>query len=443
MKFPNMYEIATRDVVTVDCEVCLHDTIEMLRKSHHTSIIVVNDKEYFLFSANDLIKLKLSDSKLDKKLKDIHLSKVPTINKNCTVIDGMDIVNGGAKTICVIDEDGSIFGIVTNSDIISRIDPETLMENVMIRDYFKKNSTINYIDKNQTILDALNLINSGSTDYVIVTDNNIPKGILTSKDTISIISTNIGLNHKIDEFCSCPLQTISDNFTIKEAVDYVNKKHFKRIIATDKNGNITGIISQQELISYSYSNWATMMKNYHDELLSLNTQLKEKSEKLQLMATTDMLTKLYNRHMFAELFEKFLAKKKRNCKEKLILSLLDIDNFKSVNDTYGHNIGDEVLKSISNFLISNLRASDISARWGGEEFIVLLTNTDIEIGFNTINKLRIAISQLEQSFGENVTVSIGITEVKENDTLQSCIKRADDALYTSKESGKNKVSIKI
>ena len=441
MIFPHMYEIATRDVVTVDSKMCLKDAIEVLKKSHHTSIIVVSNKDYYLFSTNDIIKIKLNDNNLNTSLEDISLTIIPQIDKDATVIDGMNFVNDGVKMLCVIENDRSLFGIVTNSDIISSIDPETLIDNITIKDYFKKSAIIQYIDKDKTILEALSIIDQGESDCVIVTDNNHPKGILTSKDVISILSNNISLEHKLDLFCSCPLQTISENFTIKEAIDYVNKKHFKRVVTVDSNGKISSIISQQELISYSYNHWANMMKNYHDKLLSLNTELKEKSDKLQLMATTDMLTKLYNRYMFTELFHKFLENKKRDKENKLVLALIDIDNFKAINDTYGHNVGDEVLKNIANHLLSTLRSSDICARWGGEEFIILLTNTDMEIAFSRIDRLRETISNINHSFDGKVTVSIGLTEILESDTLLSSVKRADDALYKSKECGRNQVSI--
>lgn len=441
MYFPKMYEIATKNVIKVDCKTTLNDTVEILKNSHHRSIIVIHDQDYHLFSASDLIKTKLNNDDLSVKLEDIPLKVVPQMHKNATVLEAMELVNSGVNYICVVDDKRTLYGLVTSSDIISSIDPETLMENFKIKDYFGKLVDVNYLDKNKTIKDAMVMMDNGNSDCVIVLDGNYPKGILTVKDTITIVSNNISMDNKLDNFCSCPLETVPDNFTIKEAVEYVNKKHYKRVVSVNENGKITGIINQQELISYSYNHWASMMKSYHDELLKLNRELKEKSNKLQLMATTDMLTKLYNRHMFTELFNKFLEKAKRNKGETLVLALLDIDNFKSINDTYGHNIGDEVLINISNLISTTLRSSDISARWGGEEFIVLLTNTDIQKGFNTVEQLRETISKLDHNKAGKVTVSIGITQVNQNDKLEDCVKNADDALYKSKLNGKNQVTV--
>jgi len=327
MIFPKMYEIATKDVVKVDAKVSLQHAIKILKNSHHRSIIVTKGKDYYLFSANNLIQMKLNENNLNIELEDIPLTILPQIHKDSTVIDAMELVNSGVRLICIVEDDRSLFGIVTNSDIISSIDPETLMDNLKIKDYFKKQSVI-CVDKNQTLFEAISRMHNDETDCVIVTENNIPKGILTSKDTISIISNNISINDRVDLYCSYPLQTIPENFTIKEAVDYVNKKQFKRIVAVDENGEITGIISQQDLISYSYSHWATMMKDYHDELLNLNKQLREKSDKLQQMVIEDKKKELQLIEQQKELKTIFDTTKDG-------IAILDMDTrFKKVNKAY-------------------------------------------------------------------------------------------------------------
>jgi diguanylate cyclase len=441
MYFPKISEIATKDVVTVDSKLSIKDTIKILEQSKHRSVIVIDDNKYRLFSANDLIKIKLNENNLDIKIEDIPLKSIPQIHKDYSVLDSMDLIHLGIEYICVLNDDKTLYGLVTSSDIISSIDPETLMENFKIKDYFKEIIDINFMEKDRTIKEAMEIMDSSNSDCIVVTLNKKTIGILTIKDTVTILSNNIDINSKIENYYSYPLKTISENFTIKEALSYINEKHFKRLISSNDKGEITGIISQQELISYSYNHWASMMKNYHNELLYLNDQLNEKNEKLQIMATTDMLTKLYNRHMFTELFNKFLSKIKRDKGDSLVLAIIDIDNFKSINDTYGHNIGDEVLVSISNQLSSTLRSSDLCARWGGEEFVILLNNTDIEQGFNTIDKLRELISISNHAIVSKVTISIGITKILNSDTLKDSVKRADDALYQSKQKGKNKVTV--
>lgn len=438
MNFPRLYEIATKEIIAVESNITLNDAIEILKNSHHRSIVVTNGSDYNLFSATDLIKIKLTDKNLTTKLEEIPLKSIPQMYKEASVLDALDLVHSGIEYLCIVDEYRQLYGLVTNSDILSSIDPETLMENFKVKDYFQKAVELNFLEKDRPVKDAMEIMSSSNSDCVIITDKEKISGILTIKDTVYIVSNNIDLNSKIENYYSFPIETIPDDFTIKQAIEFINEKHFKRVIASDSDGKITGIISQQELISYSYNHWASMMKNYHDELLNLNKRLREKTQKLQTMATTDMLTKLYNRHMFTELFTKLLHKKKRKLEDSMAIAIIDIDNFKSINDFYGHDIGDEVLKSIANLFMTTLRSSDISARWGGEEFILLLTNTEIDKAFYTIEKLRVAVEQTKQPHDINVTVSLGVTEVMAEDTLETCFKRADEALYKAKNSGKNK-----
>lgn len=125
--------------------------------------------------------------------------------------------------------------------------------------------------------------------------------------------------------------------------------------------------------------------------------------------------------------------------------MLDIDNFKSVNDTYGHKVGDDVIISIANRLKLISRDSDIVCRFGGEEFILLLPNTDKKGAEIIANKVRKSIEKIEIYINDNkninVTVSIGISlvDVPSSENLEKSIKQADDALYIAKENGKNRI----
>lgn len=119
--------------------------------------------------------------------------------------------------------------------------------------------------------------------------------------------------------------------------------------------------------------------------------------------------------------------------------MLDLDKFKSVNDTYGHQAGDEVLKELALILKTNVRESDIVGRWGGEEFIIIAPNTNMEDAVKLAEKLREKISEFKFSFAGHKTGSFGVATYRVGDDEKSLIKRADDALYHAKESGRNKV----
>ncbi|WP_281169383.1 GGDEF domain-containing protein [Sulfurospirillum arcachonense] len=121
------------------------------------------------------------------------------------------------------------------------------------------------------------------------------------------------------------------------------------------------------------------------------------------------------------------------------IMMLDIDHFKDVNDTYGHQIGDSVLIEFANILKKHSRKTDIVGRWGGEEFIIICLDTNIQGATNLAENLRASIEEFEFSIINHKTVSIGVSEVKDTDNIKTLIKRVDDYLYKAKESGRNKV----
>jgi len=168
------------------------------------------------------------------------------------------------------------------------------------------------------------------------------------------------------------------------------------------------------------------------ELELLNVQF-------QQLAVTDSLTGLYNRRYFEEQMTFFLNDN-RHTRKPFVLLLLDIDHFKRINDTYGHQVGDLVLQELSSMLQNISRVGDVISRIGGEEFIILLPDTDEFTGYQLAEELRSAIEQSHWSFTP-VTVSIGVTVVKQQDTSSTILARADQALYVSKKSGRNRVSV--
>jgi len=121
--------------------------------------------------------------------------------------------------------------------------------------------------------------------------------------------------------------------------------------------------------------------------------------------------------------------------------MLDIDFFKKINDTYGHIIGDEVLIRVANKIKENIRETDIFGRWGGEEFLIIATNTSLEYGYNLALKLCNVLEDEIKIKDINVTASFGVTQIKDDDKDENVLlNRADTALYSSKENGRNMVT---
>lgn len=181
------------------------------------------------------------------------------------------------------------------------------------------------------------------------------------------------------------------------------------------------------------------------ELLArVKTQLKiHKMEKeLRLLALIDPMTKLYNRRYFTSITEHSISFAQRE-RQELSVIMIDIDDFKNINDTYGHQIGDDVIVLVANTLMKIQRKSDIVCRYGGEEFVILLPNTSLENAKKVAEHARKeveSLSVLDSSQQEiSFTISLGVScvNVDDEETIEKSLKRADDALYNAKKLGKN------
>ena len=171
-----------------------------------------------------------------------------------------------------------------------------------------------------------------------------------------------------------------------------------------------------------YANDVTVYKNIEKELY--------------LLSVTDPLTGAYNRRYFLERLDIEIERGKRT-NSKFSVIMLDIDNFKSINDKFGHNAGDLVLKSLSETIKSRIRKIDIFARWGGEEFVILLPETTPQKASILAEDLRVRLNYLEIEDIKGITVSCGIAGSRQWDSVDSLIERADNLMYEAKAVGKN------
>jgi two-component system cell cycle response regulator len=168
-------------------------------------------------------------------------------------------------------------------------------------------------------------------------------------------------------------------------------------------------------------------------------------ETVRLKSVTDELTRLYNRRHF---FERLRREYQRICRHNgkgLAVLLMDIDHFNGINDSYGHPAGDDVLRDLARILISQTRATDTAARFGGEEFIVLLPETDLEGGATFAERVRKAVEAkafLSNGLTISVTISIGVSAIQDGQvTEEEAIGQADKALYRAKTEGRNRVCV--
>ncbi len=168
----------------------------------------------------------------------------------------------------------------------------------------------------------------------------------------------------------------------------------------------------------------------------LDTYISDLIRELRFLADTDSLTGFYNRRKIEEILAKEIERSRRYGNPLSVL-FIDVDNFKELNDTYGHKSGDEVLRRIAEIIKSELRRTDYVGRFGGEEFMVILPETDSQSAFRVAERIRKRVEREDFKTGK-VTVSVGVTELKEGDDLNTLFNRVDRAMYLAKERGKNR-----
>jgi diguanylate cyclase (GGDEF)-like protein len=176
---------------------------------------------------------------------------------------------------------------------------------------------------------------------------------------------------------------------------------------------------------------------------TLIKRLSSSRDELEHQALTDPMTKLYNRRYLSEITQHLLGLMRRN-NSQLAVVMLDIDKFKNVNDTYGHQVGDDVIIRLAQTLQKHTRKSDVICRLGGEEFVILLPETGVEGAMSVAETLRCEVEKLLITLGDEIelrfTISIGVSQVKRGEqNFDAAMTRADAALYEAKESGRNRV----
>lgn len=182
-----------------------------------------------------------------------------------------------------------------------------------------------------------------------------------------------------------------------------------------------------------------LFRFYEHSRASAYKQLRQRNEEIIALSETDKLTQLFNRDKLdASLIA--IARYSERTQQPLSVILLDIDHFKKINDEHGHLSGDKVLSELASILSGLMRKQDLLARWGGEEFVILLQNTPLNIAVQLAERLRLKVSQTAL-VNQRITVSIGVGEFAPPESTDDFFERVDSALYTAKRNGRNQVAI--
>lgn len=439
-QIPKLIDIATKRVVTIDETQTINEAISLMYQENHRDVIVLSKskKSFGILKANDLIKLKADNISFETCIKDIKYDTVFSINYNTCIEEAIHQISSNCTCICLVDDQHTLCGFVSYYDIISSVDPKLLLEKRTLSDILI-NSYIKRANSNTPTQDVIGLMDDNIYDCVIIFEGKKGVGIITTKDVIKLFGESKDLSLPISNYMTSPLQSVKHTTTIAQSLEFIQKQNFKRLIVEDFDGNVVGQITQEELIGRIYSKWADFMRDETLHLTSVNNSLQSKALHLEQLATVDKLTSLFNRVKFEQKLKDEMSRVQRYKSEPFSVVLFDVDNFKHINDTYGHITGDIVLQRIAGVVKNTVRTTDLACRWGGEEFIVIYPLTNIAQAAEASEKIRKQINELTFDSIKNVSCSFGVAQFDVDDTMQSLLARADQAMYKAKKSGKNRV----
>ncbi len=364
--------------------------------------------------------------------------------------------------------------------------------------YYYAKGTLKNIDPKEKRDEWYFRVKKMTSDYEINIDPD-----LANKDTMTIF-----INYKVFDYNNNFIGATGVGLTVnavKTLINIYQEKYRRNIFFVDPQGNITlrtaafpangdsilkiaGIknhatdILQSEGSTYSYIrkgqhyylhtryikefNWYLLVEENEEQatqklfrtlilnilisftitigiFMLIHQQIFTYQSKIEILAATDTLTGLFNRQAFDVIMEMALKEKKRSERD-MALVMFDLDHFKTVNDTWGHLSGDQVLIQSGERVKSVLRESDALCRWGGEEFFVLMKECDLDNALRTVEKIRISFADSPFIVDGNeipMTVSLGLTVFSDEDTAQIAVARADKALYAAKAAGRNRTEI--
>lgn len=440
---PTAAEICTKEIVTTSITSTIETAVQKMTQSNVRSVIILNEncQDYYILTAEDAIEYKLQNLSLQTKLEDVVLKRVATVDAKVNIFELLNYPDTSSDYLVVIHEN-RLVGILSQTDIINNIDPKILIQKQSIGNLILQYSA-HTVFENESTVTAIKLMKIKHIDAVIVIDGeHQPLGIFTTKDFLNIIKLDSDLNKPIKEYMSSPLLSVDEDTKINKVLKFIKEKHFKRVVVTDAQGHISGLITQNEILRVMNNKWIELIKEKGHALSKLNEKLLQKATSLEEKASHDYLTKLYNRRKFNSLIAYEFSQIKRYKDRNLCILILDLDGFKYFNDTYGHDVGDEILAETANIIRLSCRNSDIICRWGGEEFAIALSETAIDQGMIVAEKIRVSIEQHQFTHNNlHITCSLGISQYRSSDNYTTLFKRADEALYRSKNCGKNKVTI--
>ena len=436
--FPIVRNIAHKTVLRATPEMTVHQASGLMDKNNVSSLILERADGRYIFTVEDLLKFVHDGGHGETILDEIRLRKVHCILEDEHVLAAMELLeHHGGRYLGVIDVNDNLVGILTYTDIMSAIDPTVLVERKSIGDLISRTEPVTF-SPDWILEDVLFHLNK-IEDSIVVVESGIPVGIITTKDVFGIVAEGKDTSQPLAHYMTTPVVTTDITASIHETLMQLRTFKIKRAIVVNGHRKLAGVVTQSELVGFAYGSWINLIKHHAGELKELVAILEEKARGFEKVSMTDPLTGLGNRRAFHQRMNEEIDRIQRYQSPSFSMLLFDIDFFKRINDTHGHLVGDQVLKSIASEVTALIRKTDQAIRWGGEEFAVLLPCTGVNEAAEFASRLRSRIADFVFIQGIQVTISIGVGEYLAGEQDKVFLERIDGTMYRAKTNGRNRV----
>ena len=295
-------------------------------------------------------------------------------------------------------------------------------------------------------------MNSRVQSAFVVCEDGVPVGVITERDTVACLDRSFAGENYSDvcaaEVMASPVHTLSESSTMGAVMRVMNERGFRRVPITDDKNQLSGIVNLMELQAAMNAALESRGRDLEVAVMKRTAELQAANAKLEELSVRDGLTGLLNRRAMSEKLDE-LHQLTRRYGNNYSIILLDIDHFKNYNDTLGHVMGDDAIRSIAQLLNDCVRTSDVVYRYGGEEFLIAMPETESDSADLVAERIRAAteaaaIPHPDSTAGDVVTVSIGHTSVTRHNIVEfsawtEVVEEADRALYRAKDGGRNRV----
>ncbi len=289
------------------------------------------------------------------------------------------------------------------------------------------------VSPSDRLVEAVNIMCEKKCSCVLVSENGFPKGIITERDIVRLFSQTLATQSITDAAVAevmtkdpvCVQQTTS----LYDALVLARSRKLRHLLVINEHEQLVGLVTQTDMV------------DAYVHLIERQSQLETENHELHLLSNEDALMKIGNRRAM-EVELNFTEASAKRYKKGYAIALLDVDFFKKYNDYYGHQRGDNALRALADAIKGSMRVSDRVYRYGGEEILLLMPETNTEDAIIASERVREAVETMglphKESPFECLTISVGVA-ASCDETWQQLIESADKALYDAKNSGRNKV----